>query len=68
MGREGMSDTENEDWDGVEPPSPVEDFSRCEKRAPHQFESGATYEGEWLDNMRHGNGVQIWPDGARYDG
>lgn len=55
MGRgEGMSDTENEDWDKMEPPSPHEDFSRCEMRPAHQFESGATYTGQWLDNMRHG--------------
>ena len=26
------------------------------------------YTGEWKGNVRHGHGVQIWPDGAKYEG
>lgn len=68
MGREGVSDTENEDWDNPEPASPHEDYSRCENRPEFVFESGARYNGQWMNNMRHGFGVQVWPDGARYEG
>eukprot|EP00419_Tripos_fusus_P024056 CAMPEP_0172719238 /NCGR_PEP_ID=MMETSP1074-20121228/75391_1 /TAXON_ID=2916 /ORGANISM="Ceratium fusus, Strain PA161109" /LENGTH=332 /DNA_ID=CAMNT_0013544571 /DNA_START=135 /DNA_END=1130 /DNA_ORIENTATION=- len=39
-----------------------------EKRVKHTFSNGATYTGEWLGNLRHGTGVQEWPDGARYEG
>lgn len=33
--------------------------------------NGATYTGQWLKNqseVRHGYGVQLWADGARYEG
>ena len=30
------------------------------------FPSGISYEGEWLGKLKHGYGVQTWPDGARY--
>lgn len=26
------------------------------------------YSGEWLGNVRWGQGVQVWPDGAKYEG
>merc|ERR1712070_1295217 len=26
------------------------------------------YEGEWLNNKMHGNGVFVWQDGRRYEG
>ena len=31
---------------------------------------GSIYQGEWdvVINMKDGKGVQIWPDGSRYDG
>jgi hypothetical protein len=34
------------------------------------LENGAVYQGEWLvdENQKDGRGVQIWPDGSRYDG
>ena len=34
------------------------------------LENGAMYEGEWHPekNERDGRGIQIWPDGSRYDG
>ena len=32
------------------------------------FENGAVYKGYLEAGMRHGPGVQIWPDGAKYEG
>eukprot|EP00913_Durusdinium_trenchii_P014786 g13868.t1 len=34
----------------------------------YEFESGAIYDGEWLEGNRHGVGKQIWPDGTEYLG
>ena len=31
-------------------------------------ETSAVYLGKWKDGKRHGPGLQIWPDGVRYDG
>jgi hypothetical protein len=39
-----------------------------EKRPIFKFKSGAMYEGEWVGLKRDGYGVQLWPDGARYEG
>jgi hypothetical protein len=39
-----------------------------ERRPPYTFKSGATYDGEWKGNMRDGWGIQVWPDGAKYEG
>lgn len=36
--------------------------------APHEFENGAIYEGQWKEGSRHGRGVQSWPDGSYYEG
>ena len=33
-----------------------------------ELENGITYEGEWLNGMKHGNGNQIWADGSQYKG
>merc|ERR1712050_827975 len=38
------------------------------KRPPYTFKSGAVYDGEWKGCMRHGYGVQQWPDGTTYAG
>ena len=32
------------------------------------FENGAVYKGQWKNEQRHGYGIQIWPDGAKYEG
>ena len=32
------------------------------------MKNGATYTGQWLNNMRDGYGTQLWPDGSRYEG
>ena len=33
-----------------------------------RYPNGSTYTGEWLGPHRHGHGLQVWPDGARYEG
>ncbi len=38
------------------------------KQAPVTLPSGAIYSGEWLNNMRDGQGTQEWPDGSKYVG
>ena len=32
------------------------------------FENGAVYKGYLENGMRHGPGLQVWPDGAKYEG
>jgi len=39
-----------------------------ELRPPVNLDSGAIYEGEWLNGVRDGHGKQEWLDGSRYDG
>ena len=39
-----------------------------EKRDPVKFKNGVIYHGEWKGNIRWGFGVQVWPDGAKYEG
>ena len=34
----------------------------------YTFKTGATYSGQWIGGFRDGFGVQVWPDGARYEG
>lgn len=31
-----------------------------------ELKSGIKYEGEWMGGLKHGQGTQIWPDGAKY--
>ena len=38
------------------------------KKGPITMKNGATYDGQWLNNMRDGVGTQLWPDGSRYEG
>ena len=42
------------------------------KRAAVQVSDGIFYEGEWIKDAREpirmGRGVQLWPDGSRYEG
>jgi hypothetical protein len=28
-------------------------------------DGGGRYEGDWLDDKRHGRGILTWPDGSR---
>jgi len=37
-------------------------------RGPQKMKNGATYNGQWLNEMRDGYGTQLWPDGSRYEG
>jgi len=39
-----------------------------EERPLFQFKSGASYQGQWRGNMRHGFGLQVWPDGVEFRG
>lgn len=39
-----------------------------ENREEYKFKNGAVYKGQWKGEVRHGFGIQIWPDGARYEG
>lgn len=34
----------------------------------YKFKSGARYEGEWLNNKKHGQGTFYYPDGSKYEG
>ena len=42
------------------------------KRSAVEVEGGVFYEGEWVKSeeplVRMGRGVQLWPDGSRYEG
>ncbi|CAG9312094.1 unnamed protein product [Blepharisma stoltei] len=50
------------------PPPPIDSTSKT-KYGPVEIENGAIYTGEWNnDKQRHGYGVQIWPDGSKYEG
>ena len=45
----------------------VDAYGRVTK-GPITMKNGATYTGQWLNNMRDGYGTQLWPDGSRYEG
>ena len=62
------NDQEEDNWDQESEESEATDFSVCEERQEFKFENGALYKGKWMQNVRHGYGVQKWPDGAKYEG
>jgi hypothetical protein len=33
-----------------------------------EYATGVVYEGQFLNRLKHGEGEQTWPDGARYVG
>jgi hypothetical protein len=40
-----------------------------EQRPPYELENGAIYMGQWSrEGLRSGRGIQIWPDGSKYEG
>ena len=46
-----------------------ESDGKLEERGPFELDNGAIYIGQWSkDGVRHGRGVQIWPDGSKYEG
>ena len=56
----GTSEQADEPFDGQN--------NAIEERGDVVFKNGAVYKGQWLGQMKHGFGVQTWPDGARYEG
>ena len=44
-------------------------FGSVSKKGPIEVEDGAIYQGQWnAQGMRHGHGIQVWPDGMEYEG
>lgn len=38
-------------------------------RGPYELDNGSVYQGQWSrDGLRHGRGIQVWPDGAKFEG
>lgn len=50
-------------YDSADDPN---DMVGLEERDEFVFKNGAKYKGQWKNDMRHGYGVQSWPDGAKY--
>jgi len=48
----------------------IEDPETCDLpyEGPYQFENGVVYMGQMKNEMREGLGIQVWPDGSRYEG
>lgn len=45
------------------------DFAGCTKRPPTVLDNSTIYWGYWSkDGMRQGKGIQVWPDGSKYEG
>lgn len=67
VGNNQYNDQNDEDnWSQESKESEPEDYADCEERDEFVFENGAKYKGQWKNSVRHGLGVQIWPDGAKY--
>lgn len=58
LGQNDMRPSEHEE---------VDEYGRV-TRGPYTMKNGATYTGQWLNNMRDGYGTQMWPDGSKYEG
>lgn len=38
-------------------------------RGPYELDNGSVYQGQWSrEGLRQGRGIQIWPDGAKFEG
>ena len=51
-----------------ERPPPGYDPRLRDKRPRQVFPNGVSYEGEWLNGLRDGQGIQVWQDGSLYEG
>lgn len=50
---------------------PAVSLLQANKRGPHKtvfFPDGQRYQGEWLNNLRHGKGSQFYKNGSKYEG
>ena len=49
---------------------PLDDGVEVEVRPPAEFNNKLIYFGEWdvQNNLRHGRGIQLWADGAKFTG
>ena len=49
---------------------PLDDGIEVEVRSPAEFSNNVIYFGEWDKNndLRHGRGIQVWADGAKFSG
>ena len=52
------------------PPLDLEDNINIELRPPNFLNNDIIYYGEWdtKNNYRHGRGIQVWPNGEKYEG
>ena len=39
-----------------------------EEKRQYQYSNGCSYDGMWVGNRRHGQGVFTWPSGAKFEG
>ena len=39
-----------------------------EEKKRYEYSNKCVYDGMWLGNRRHGQGVFTWPSGAQFDG
>eukprot|EP00928_Gymnodinium_smaydae_P033061 TRINITY_DN23790_c0_g2_i1.p1 TRINITY_DN23790_c0_g2~~TRINITY_DN23790_c0_g2_i1.p1 ORF type:complete len:280 (+),score=37.65 TRINITY_DN23790_c0_g2_i1:137-976(+) len=43
-------------------------YQRCGEGTLHSLETGAKYVGQFMADVFHGSGRQVWPDGSKYNG
>ena len=49
--------------------SPEKEDYTLGERGPYELDNSAVYIGQWSNmGMRHGRGIQLWPDGSKYEG
>ena len=58
------------DYSLARPSSPRVDNEPLEERDVMMIDNNSKYKGQWSTRtgLRHGRGVQVWPDGSIYEG